>query len=450
MNSALEVAVEIGRETVFAGTAYLTQRGKSVSTVFIYEPSYFANTDAYDLDPGLPLESGQHAVRGLVGAFSDCAPDRWGRNLIAKRIRALALREHQTPPAILEIDYLTGVSDVTRQGALRFRLPGTSAFVDPDSAVPRLIDLPDLLRASDAIGRDPDGFDAIKALLAAGTGTLGGARPKASVRDQDRLYIAKFPKPDDAWNVMGWEKTALDLAENCGINVSNRRLYSVSGRSVLLLERFDRLASKRIGYISAMTVLGAQDGYGADYVDLAQRLRDIARTSSVELEQLWRRVAFSCLINNTDDHLRNHGLLRESNGWKLSPAFDLNPNPNLGEPRQTSIGGAVSPGEELDGLMSHASSFGLNDTRAREVLGEVLEGCRNWREAAAGNGIPSSEIDAFCPALDSLRAMAEARAVDPASRGAPRTMAPRAPDVPGEIEAFRAGIQRSAPPEVGI
>ena len=450
MSGTLEVATEINGDTLLAGTAYLTERRGSLSTVFVYERGYLANKDAYPLDPELALDSGTHAVTGAVGAFSDCAPDRWGRNLIAKRIRAQALREHSTPPVILEIDYLTGVSDLTRQGALRFRLPGTGEFVHPDSEVPRLVDLPELLHASDAIGRDPDGFDAIKVLLAAGTGTLGGARPKASVRDQDRLFIAKFPKPDDAWDVMAWEKTALDLAENCGITVPRHRLEHIEGHSVLLLERFDRAGANRIGYISAMTVLQAHDGSGGDYVELAERLSEIATASSAELEQLWRRVAFSCLIHNTDDHLRNYGFLRERSGWKLSPAFDLNPNPDLGEARQTGIGGFYYPGDEINGLMSYASNFRLKEQRAREVLGEVLNGCRNWREIAANNGISSSEINAFSQTIESLRAMAERRAVDPAHRGTRQTTSQLSPDTTGAVETFPIETQPSTPPALDI
>ena len=450
MSGALEVAVQINNDTVLAGTAYLTERRGSLSTVFVYERSYLANKDAYPLDPELPLDSGTHAVTGAVGAFSDCSPDRWGRNLIAKRIRARALRERSTPPAILEIDYLTGVSDLTRQGALRFRFPGTSEFVHPDSEVPRLVDLPELLHASDAIGRDPDDFDTIKVLLAAGTGTLGGARPKASVRDQDRLLIAKFPKPDDAWAVMAWEKTALDLAENCGITVPRRRLERIDGHCVLLLERFDRAGVNRIGYISAMTALQAHNGSGADYVEFADRLSEIATASSAELEQLWRRVAFSCLIHNTDDHLRNYGFLRERNGWKLSPAFDLNPNPDLEEARQTGVGGFYYPGDEINGLMNYASSFRLKEQRAREVLGEVLDGCRNWREIAANNEISSSEINAFSQTIESLRSMAERNAVDPAYRGTRQTTTSRTPDTASAIETFPIDTKPFTPPALNI
>lgn len=450
MNGTLEVAVEIDGDTVLAGTAYLTQRGRAVSTAFVYERSYLARRDAYPLDPELPLYLGQQAVHGPVGAFSDCAPDRWGRNLIAKRLRAEALRGQKTPPTVTEIDYLTGVSDLTRQGALRFRFPGAPAFVHPDADVPKLIDLPKLLHASDAIARDPDDLAAIKDLLAAGTGTLGGARPKASVRDTERLFVAKFPKPGDEWDVMAWEKTALDLAERSGIAVPRRRLEHVNGRGVLLLERFDRAGDRRIGYISAMTLMGARDGVSVDYVDLAEYLTDIASSPSDELEQLWRRVAFSCLIHNTDDHLRNHGLLRDGSGWVLSPAFDLNPNPDIGESRQTSIGGADRPDHEFTALMAHAPTFRLNEQRARTVLGEVVDAIAGWREVAASNGIASTEVSRFAPTLDATRSIAQAATVPPAGREGkppPARRSPRPQRDPGPLLPRERG---PGPPGIGM
>lgn len=450
MNNTLEVAVEISGETVRAGTAYLTQRGRAISTTFVYEPSYLARKGAYPLDPQLPLYLGRQAVNGPIGAFSDSAPDRWGRNLIAKRLRARALRHQRTSPTITEIDYLTGVSDLTRQGALRFQFPGTTEFVHPDSEVPRLIDLPKLLHASDAVGADPDDLDAIKDLLAAGTGTLGGARPKASVRDRNRLYVAKFPKPDDAWDVMAWEKTALDLAENCGISVPHRRLEHVNGRGVLLLERFDRNGAKRIGYISAMTLLQARDGGSADYVDLAEHLTDIAPSPSRDLEQLWRRIAFSCLMHNTDDHLRNHGLLRRAGGWELSPAFDINPNPDFGEGRQTSIGGGDHPEQEFAGLMAYASTFRCTDQRARDILSDVIDATRGWREVAASNGIPQSQINTFARTLDPIRSLAETAAVSPSSRGTSKTRAARRVPHSAHDDLRRSPTRRLDPPDISM
>lgn len=404
MTEALIVSVEINGRTVDAGTAHIAVRRSSVSTSFQYDRSYLARHDAYSLDPGLPLFDGQHHVGGLPGAFTDCAPDRWGRNLIGKRIRAQAVRDGRTIPMVTEADYLTGVSDLTRQGALRFRSADGGPYLDPDDDVPKLVELPALVRAADLVAADgDDDLQAIKVLLAAGTGTLGGARPKASIRDSNRLYIAKFPHHTDQWDVMSWEKTALDLAEQAGIETPARALHSVDGRSVLLLERFDREDGRRIGYLSAMTLVQARDGDEQDYVYLAEALPEFATATGRTLGELWRRIAFCVAIHNTDDHFRNHGFLRDGNGWRLSPIFDVNPNPDIAAPRSTAIGGAVTRRDELEGLLANADTFGLDRHSARQVLGDVFAATENWRQVADRNGISAAECRRFEPVFEGLR-----------------------------------------------
>ncbi|HEY5879798.1 MAG TPA: HipA domain-containing protein, partial [Nakamurella sp.] len=304
----LEVGVQIDGRTAVAGTAHFVRRGRSLSTTFTYRPAYLTLPNSYALDPDLDLVLGPLHTDGLPRAFADCAPDRWGRNLIQKRARAQAAQDRRTQPAVDDTDYLVGVSDLTRQGALRFRPPGTEDWLATDRAVPKLIELPALLRASDRLSNDPDDLEAIKVLLGAGTGTLGGARPKASVRDGERLLVAKFPKPTDEWDVIAWEATALDIAERAGVIVPRRRLIHVDGRAVLLLDRFDRITDTRIGYWSAMTLLGAADRQSGDYVDFAEALAEVGVDTAADLRQLWRRIALSVVIHNTDDHLRNHGL----------------------------------------------------------------------------------------------------------------------------------------------
>lgn len=395
----LQVHVEIRGESVRAGTAYFNRGPRGLSTSFSYERSYLADPRAYPLDPQLPLLSGSHTTSGLPGSFADCAPDRWGRNLIGKRIRAEALARGTRPPALDDVDFLTGVSDLTRQGALRFRATDTGPFVSPENTVPRLIELPALLHASDAIDAGGDDLAAVKALLGAGTGTLGGARPKASVRDEGALHVAKFPKPSDDWNVIAWEMTALDLADRAGITVPPHRLVSVDGRNVLLLRRFDRAATDRIDYVSAMTMMQMHDGDSADYVDIAETLPEFSSQTAADLRELWRRIAFSIAVHNTDDHLRNHGLLRDTAGWRLAPAFDINPNPDTAEQRATSIGGASAPGAELDALLTYRQAFGVTDPDARRILGEILEATSDWRTVAGAHGIPPKEQHAFADAF---------------------------------------------------
>jgi serine/threonine-protein kinase HipA len=239
----------------------------------------------------------------------------------------------------------------------------------------------------------------VKALLDAGSGSLGGARPKASVRDDERLLIAKFPHPDDEWDVMAWEKTALDLASAAGIRVPRARLVQVDRRSVLLVERFDREAQRRVPYVSAMTLLEARDGDTHDYVEIAEAMADVSAGASADLNELWRRIAFSVLINNTDDHLRNHGFLHRRGGWQLSPAFDLNPDPDVRASRQTPIAGVETRAGAIDALMAYADAFRVDPPATAEILGRVSDAVSGWRKIAAGNGIRARELDLFEPAL---------------------------------------------------
>jgi serine/threonine-protein kinase HipA len=385
---------ETGASRLVGEVFFTARAGRLVSSTFRYGTDYLASAAAFAIDPALSLHAGAQNVSGLPGALQDCSPDRWGRNLIMKRARVAARVEHRASAALTDADFLLGVSDVTRQGALRFRAETSGEFLASGSSVPELIELPRLLRAADAVSRDDD-LAAIKELLDAGTGSLGGARPKASVRDSDRLLIAKFPHGSDEWDVVAWEKTALDLAEKSGVRVPRSRLVKIQGRSVLVLERFDRGHGRRVPYISAMTLLEAHDGDAHDYVEIAETLSDVGAFTTEDLRELWRRVAFSVLINNTDDHLRNHGFLRAPGGWRLSPAFDVNPDPDPGVSRQTGIGGAYDWAGAIDSLMTYAKEFRLTPKAAGETLATVAAAIAMWPESAAANGIRASEVTRF-------------------------------------------------------
>ncbi|SDT77180.1 type II toxin-antitoxin system HipA family toxin [Actinoplanes derwentensis] len=399
--SRLRTYVELAGRTVAAGDAHFNFRRGRLTATFSYERDYLALPGAYAVDPALGLATGAWPLpQGLPGAFSDAAPDRWGRNLIAKRLRAEAVVEGRAMPTLDDRDYLLGVSDETRQGALRFKTDADDVFQHPSPDVPKLIALPTLLHAANAVARDePDNLDAIKTLLDAGTGSLGGARPKASVRDDKRLMIAKFPHHSDGWSVIAWEKTALDLAEAAGIPVPGRQLVGIDGSPVLLLDRFDREGPNRIGYISSMTLLEAQDGQPRDYTEIAEILPENSSSAVEDLRQLWRRIAFSIAIHNTDDHLRNHGFLRRASGWRLAPAFDVNPNPELAAQRVTSVGGATRPADEVSALLVYAENFGLTDQQARTILRDVADAAANWGSIARRNGIAQAEIARFEPTL---------------------------------------------------
>lgn len=399
MTDPVLVTVELGGSPVDAGLAYFTSRRGVLATSFRYDNTFLARPDAYPLDPSWPLFSGNHHAAGLPGAFRDCSPDRWGRNLILKRHRAASLAEGRTPPVVDDVGFLLGVSDITRQGAVRFRVRADGPYLGSTAEVPKLIELPRLLRASDTVARGDDELAAVKELLDAGSASLGGARPKASISDSGRLHLAKFPHPSDEWDVMAWEKTALDLAERAGLATPRRRSVVVEGRGVLILERFDRRGSARIGYISAMTMLGARDGDARDYVELAETLPEFSSRPTVDLREFWRRIAFSVAVHNTDDHLRNHGFLRTGSGWALSPVFDVNPNPTPGS-RVTSIAGGRAEVDEVEGLVAAAPYFRIRPAEIREQLRGVVDAVSTWREVALANGLAGRQLDLFAPMLD--------------------------------------------------
>lgn len=208
--------------------------------------------------------------------------------------------------------------------------------------------------------------------------------------DDGRLLLAKFPHHNDDWDVMAWEKTALDIAERARIDVPGRRLVGLDGRHVLLLDRFDRDGERRIPYISAMTLVGGRDGDDHDYTDVAANLADHGSHVSADLEQLFRRAVLNSALHNTDDHLRNHGFLGSRAGWRLSPAFDVNPNPDLGANRVTSIAAASTTMDEPAGLLALASDCRLSRARVGAVIAEVLTAVAHWATIASGNGISTA------------------------------------------------------------
>lgn len=391
--TTVETLVGEGDDARLVGQAHFTRTRGQISTTFLYDPGYLAG-GGMSIDPALPLVSGSQHQAGLVRAFADSAPDRWGRNLVEKAERGRAREEGRAPRRLDDLDFLLGVSDDTRQGALRFRLPGEDAFLGKPSSVPQLVSLPELLRAADEVSSDEDPARAIKQLLDTGTTGLGGARPKASVRLEDgSLAIAKFPHGSDQWDVMAWEATALDMMEAAGIRTPRRRLTRVGGRSVLILRRFDRTeAGGRIGYISAMTALGSSDGEHRDYADVAEAIRDLSLSPRADHHDLFDRVVASVALGNTDDHLRNHGFLADHGSWTLSPIFDVNPTPDPWRTRSTSIMGADAQADEAEALLAFAEDCSMTAAQARERMSNVAAVMMGWRGAARRNGVRAQEI----------------------------------------------------------
>lgn len=407
----VDVIVQLAGENLLAGRLWSHRRRGRESATFSYSPDYLVRDDAYELDPMLPLLAGPQQTsegRATFGAFSDCAPDRWGRRLIQRTERRRADREENTEKSFGEADYLLGVRDDLRQGALRFRDPESATYLaDERDGVPDLIQLPTLLGAAERMERDEASEEELRRLLRGGS-SLGGARPKAHVADgQARLAIAKFPSPADDWDVTRWESVALTLARAAGISVSDSALHEIDGKAVLIVDRFDRRGEIRVGYVSAMSMLEATDGDSGCYLDIADAIETHSANAGEELRQLWRRVVFSVLISNTDDHLRNHGFLRTSTaGWSLSPAFDLNPDPEPGPKRLSTSIEYDTDAARLDVLLDVAEYFRLDVGEAKNTIGEVETVTREWRSAAMGAGIERAEIDRMALAFEHEQAEA--------------------------------------------
>ncbi len=406
----VEVVVQIGGDDVLAGRLWSHRRRGTESATFSYAGEYLARRGAYELDPRLPLAAGQQqtsAGRAMFGALSDCAPDRWGRRLIARAERERVRREGGAERSFGEIDFLLGVRDDLRQGALRLRDPATGVYLADEAAgVPALLGLPELLTAAERLERDEASEDELRTLLRDGS-SLGGARPKAHVLDaKGRVSIAKFPSAaSDEWDVMRWEAVALRLARAAGIRVPEWTVHVIAGKAVLIVERFDRAGALRIGYVSAMTMLEAGDGDQASYLEIAEAIERHSREASRDLRQLWRRIAFSILISNTDDHLRNHGFLRTSSaGWTLSPAFDLNPDPSPGPKHLSTAIDFDDTTASVDTLMSVAGYFRLDEDDARQVLHEVSNATCEWRAAAEEVGLQRASVEQMAPAFEHGRA----------------------------------------------
>lgn len=414
----VEVLVQIDAEDVLAGRLWSHRHHSNESATFSYAVDYLTRRDAYELDPSLPLVAGAQQTRtgqSIFAAFSDCSPDRWGRRLVHRRERERARNEQAVERSFGEIDYLLGVRDDLRQGAVRFRDPQTGAYLaDIHSGVPHLLDLPRLLNASEHLERDDIDTEDLEILLRGGS-SLGGARPKAHVLDRaGRLAIAKFPSvADERRDVIRWEAVALSLAANAGIVTPTWDLHVIDGRGVLIAVRFDRAGARRVGYVSAMTMLEAGDGDGeqGSYLDIVETIEDNSPHATEDLQQLWRRIAFSILISNTDDHLRNHGFVRaDSAGWSLSPAFDLNPDPAPGPKFLSTAIDYNSTAARIDTLVYVADYFRLGSEEMRNVLGDVAAAVSDWRTVARRYGLGDTEIEVMAPAFEHEQAGA-ARAI---------------------------------------
>ncbi len=380
-------------------------RGTETVT-FEYDEAWLNDADRFPIDPALGLTRGVFPPppgRPMFGSIGDSAPDAWGRRLMQRAERRRAEHERRRVRTLTEVDYLLGVSDETRLGALRFRRRGEEVFQAPTRAgVPALVELGRLLQITERILRDEETDDDLQSIFAPGS-SLGGARPKASVVDQHgHLSIAKFPKEADDYSIETWEEIAMRLAKRAGIVTPQHALIQVMGKAVLLSRRFDRDGAIRIPYLSAMSMLGLKDGERGSYPEIVDVLtRHGARTRD-DARQLYRRVAFNVLVSNVDDHLRNHGfLMDEPAGWTLAPAFDLNPTPADLKARILTTNIDLDEGTcSIDLVESAAAHFGLGPRQAKAVIREVAAATASWRAVARRVGAKSAEIDRMASAFE--------------------------------------------------
>ena len=407
METEVLVYVDIAGTPHLAGRLWARARKSRESATFEYDPGWLEYADRFSLEPALMLGPGPfHTPSGkpLFGTIGDSAPDRWGRGLMRRAERRRAERAGETPRTLMEIDYLLMVDDEARQGALRFaRQEGGPFLAEHEAArIPPLIDLPQLLSAAEHVVGDTDSDEDLRVLLAPGS-SLGGARPKASVRDRDgHLAIAKFLHKDDETNAVLWEAVALRLAEKAGIPVPDWRIESVVNKPVLLLRRFDRAQGQRIPFLSAMSMLGANDNESRSYLEFVDALRRYGASPKQDMHELWRRIVFNILVSNTDDHLRNHAFLYAgSDGWRLAPAYDLNPVPTDIKPRVLTTAIDLDDGSaSLDLAMSVVGYFELNEGKAHMIAAEVGRAVATWREEAARLGLTQAEIGRMASAFE--------------------------------------------------
>ena len=398
MEREILVHADMEGTPVLVGRLWVRVRRGRESASFEYDRAWLRRPDSYSLEPALSSGPGAfHTRKALFGAIGDSAPDRWGRVLLRRAEVRRARMEGWAPRTLFESDFLLLVDDELRTGALRFRTNPDGPFLaEPrPGRVPPLVGLGRLLDACNRVTRRDELDEDLRLLIGPGS-SLGGARPKAAIRDRDgALAIAKFPHADDDRDIVLWEAVALELADRAGIAVPDWRIERVAGRRVLVVRRFDRRGGSRVPFLSAMSMLGAGGNERRSYLEIADALRSHGAAPRRDLRELWKRVVFSVLVSNTDDHLRNHGFLYERDkGWRLSPAFDLNPAPTDERARVLATNIDEHDGTaSLDLALGTATYYGLDPGDSGRIAGEVGRSVGGWMEVAGEMGATRRESD---------------------------------------------------------
>lgn len=375
---------------------------------FSYDNEWLKRPNAREIDPDLQLFSGEqhNSDSNNFRVFLDSCPDRWGRLLMKRREAVTARQEERRPRVLHEVDYLLGVHDLYRQGALRFKRSLAGEFLDNDErlAAPPVSSLRELEYAAQQVENsnteDPEFLKWLYMLISPGS-SLGGARPKASVTgDAGQLWIAKFPSRYDDYDIAAWEYLAYKLALRAGIDMAPCRIQKLeSHHHTFMTKRFDRTEKSRVHFTSALTQLGYYDGeYDASYLELAQFLTERGCNTKADLAQLWRRIVFNIAVSNSDDHLRNHGFIFRHGGWALSPAYDINPvAPSTGlHLNITDDDNSL----DFDLAMEVIDFFQLDERTAERIKAEVLSSVTEWRAVANAIGISRSEQELMSSAFN--------------------------------------------------
>ncbi|PRB06404.1 type II toxin-antitoxin system HipA family toxin [Microbacterium sp. MYb64] len=416
MRLEISVVLPSGEET-HAGTADDT--GGIVA--FEYADDYLSHPEAYPLAPSLRLGRGEFipaGTRPMLAGLADAQPDTWGRRLMQSiERRATGRYQHLT-----ELEVLKRVGNAERLGALRVRKDGEYQS-PPDGKTARLADLPALVEAAKAFERGEEVPADKLTLLQAGT-SLGGARPKATVlNSHGQLAIAKLPARDDFGDAMAWEATCLELARRSGVRVPRFEHHRFEYNSVLVVERFDREAERRQGYLSADGMLNKSGGEYVDYVRLVSTLQRNSAGADADSAELFRRVAVTLLVNNVDDHMRNHGFLRERNGWRLAPAFDINPFYKLGTLESTPVSRRDDPSDrDIRLLLENHDAFRLTESAASDIITAVEVATADWRDVALSFGVAPEALSTMTDAFDGPNRQ-RARALPRGTSGSPSPLA---------------------------
>ncbi len=408
MSDRDQVAVHLDSEPLGparkVGTLSRERAGAQSVISYAYSPDWVEERAGFPLDPSLPLYEGEQFSAALPGIFAGSAPDRWGRTLLERREAQVARREGRSRRRLDDWDFLLGVNDGVRMGALR--LLRAAVYVDDQPlAVPplaRLRELEQLARETEeGLPRaESDDERWISMLLAPGS-SLGGARPKANFRDEDgSLWIAKFPSREDRHDVGAWEYVVSRLARDAGIETPETKLLQLGSECrTFCAKRFDREGETRRLYASAMTLTGNRDHERGSYLDIARAIVDFADPDAIgdDLGQLFRRAVFNLLAANRDDHLRNHGFLRGAGGWRLAPAFDVNPSPQKDE-HSLAFDDSVRA-SDLAVVLATASLYRLSSEQAEQIVAEVEAAVAGWRKEAEAVDLPRDEIDLMAAIL---------------------------------------------------